>query len=149
MAGEISSLGVKFGYAVETTAGTRPTTFTDIPDVKSIPAIDSTREGLDCTPLSETMYRRYVQGLADPGNDFAIVANDTTAFRTAWNTLVSADEALTGGKVTWFCIEIPDRDKFYLAGKPSPLGWNGAEVNTVQELTAHITPSNVVGYASA
>lgn len=147
MANEISSAGITIGYAVETTAGTMPSAFTDIPDITSLPALDSTPEGLDCTPLSETNYIRYTPGLADPGNDFAITANDTPAFRTAWNAAVTAADALTDGKSMWFEIAIPNRPKFHLSGVPAPLGWNGAEVNSVQQLTAHITPNVISGFA--
>ena len=150
MAGEMITAGIKIYYAVEGTAGTQPTTITtEIPDITSIPAIDSAPEGLECTPLSETGWKRYVNGLKDPGNDIAIVANDTTAFRTAWATLVTA--AATGAssnKATWFKIAIPNRDSFYFKGMPGDLGFNGAEINSVAQLTAHIVPNGVVGFAA-
>ena len=42
MAGEITSAGIKFCYKAETNAGTKPTgAFTEIPDVISLPAMDS------------------------------------------------------------------------------------------------------------
>ncbi len=150
MASEMTTAGIKIYYAVETNAGTQPQTITtEIPDITSIPAIDSAPEGLECTPLSELSWKRYVSGLKDPGSDIALVANDTSAFRTAWATLVSA--AATGastGKSTWFKITIPNRDSFYFKGMPGDLGFNGAEVNNVAQLTAHIVPNGVVGFAA-
>ena len=55
---EITSAGIKIKYAVETTAGTKPSSFTEIPDVISLPAMDSAPEALECTPLSETEWKR-------------------------------------------------------------------------------------------
>lgn len=151
MANEISTAGIKVYYAVETTAGTQPTTFsTEIPDITSIPAMDSAPEGLDCTPLSEPTWRRYCQGLKDPGSDFAMTANDTTTFRTAWEGLITA--AATGkasGKATWYKIQIPNRPYFAFSGDPAPLGMNGYEVNNVAQLQAHITPTKVAGWVAS
>ena len=59
MAGEMTTAGIKLKYIVEATAGTRPTSgYTEIPDVISLPAMDSAPEALECTPLSETVWKR-------------------------------------------------------------------------------------------
>ena len=59
MAGEITSAGIKLKYKVEATAGTKPTSsYIEIPDVISLPAMDSAPEALECTPLSETAWKR-------------------------------------------------------------------------------------------
>lgn len=150
MANEMSTAGIKIYYAVEATAGTQPSSITtEIPDVTSLPAIDSAPEGLECTPLANTVWKSYTSGLKDPGNDIAIVVNDTSAFRTAWATLCTASAtAAASSKATWFKIAIPNRDSFYFTGVPGDLGFNGAEVNSVAQLTAHIIPNTVAGYAS-
>ena len=55
MANELSTNGIKIYYASETTAGTKPTSgWTEIPDVVSIPAIGSTPDTIEITPLAET-----------------------------------------------------------------------------------------------
>ncbi len=145
MASEMTTAGIKFYYASVTAGSAQPSTIsTEIPDVTSIPAIDSAPEGLECTPLSEATWKRYVNGLKDPGSDIAIVANDTTAFRTAWNTTVT--DAAT--KDIWYKISIPGRDSFIFKGTPGDLGFNGAEINSVAQLTGHIVPNVVVGFAS-
>ena len=62
MALEFNTIGVKIGYVVETTAGSRPTSgITNIPDIKEIPAIESTPSQLEVTNLVDT-HRRYVGG---------------------------------------------------------------------------------------
>ena len=59
MANEISTAGILLKYAVETTAGTRPTTgFTQIPNVKSIPEFNAEPSNLEVTDLSDTVWKR-------------------------------------------------------------------------------------------
>ena len=58
MALEFNTIGVKLKYAVETSAGTRPTSgYTQIPDIKSTPAIDINPNKIEVTNL-EDEYRR-------------------------------------------------------------------------------------------
>lgn len=149
MASEMSTAGIKVYYNIAATQPALNAITTEIPDITSLPAMDSAPEGLECTPLSETTWKRYVDGLKDPGNDFAMTANDTTAFRTAWNTLKTAYETDKATKTAWFKIAIPNRDAFVFSGIPGTLGFNGAEVNSVAQLQAHITPSSVVGYVAS
>ena len=151
MAGEITSAGIKVKYCVETTAGTKPTSgFTEIPDVISLPALDSAPESLECTPLSETTWKRYVLGLKDPGSSVDIEANDTTAFRTAWTAMATASATgKASNKATWFEIYIPGRDSFYFTGEPSDLGFAGASVNSVQTIHGYVVPNVISGFASA
>ena len=151
MAGEITSAGIKVKYCVETTSGTKPTSgYTEIPDVISLPALDSAPEALECTPLSETVWKRYVLGLKDPGSSVDIEANDTSAFRTAWTTMATASAtAKASNKATWFEIYIPGRDSFYFTGAPADLGFSGASVNSVQTIHGYVVPNVISGFASA
>lgn len=54
MANEISTAGIQIGYAVETTAGTRPSTFTNIPNVKTIGDMNPEPSTYEVTDLSDT-----------------------------------------------------------------------------------------------
>ena len=59
MALELSTSGVLLKYAVESTAGTRPTTgYTQVPNIKSIPDFNPEPESLEVTDLSDTEWRR-------------------------------------------------------------------------------------------
>ena len=151
MAGEITTAGIKLKYIVEATAGTRPTSgYTEIPDVISLPAMDSAPEALECTPLSETVWKRYVLGLKDPGSNVDIEANDTTSFRTAWaNMMTASATAKASSKATWFEIAIPGRDSFYFSGDPAALGFAGASINSVMTIHGYVVPNVVSGFASA
>ena len=150
MALEMNTIGVKIGYCVETSAGSRPTSgYTNIPDIKEIPGIESTPSQLEVTNLVDT-HRRYIPGVIDSGNDFALTANLTAALKTAWESLISAEAtAWASGKSTWFEISIPNFDSFYFAGRPTELGASQLGVDAVIEASLHIIPNQIGGWATA
>ena len=150
MANEISTAGVLLKYKVETTAGTKPTgAFTTIPNIVSTGGINSEPDNLEVTDLSDTVWRRYIPGLKDPGGAITFTANLTSAFKTAWETLVSADAALTGGKQTWFEIMVPGIGSFYFVGKPDALGINAYDINSVNQVDVHIVPNTISGWGTS
>ena len=150
MALEFNTIGVKLKYCVETSAGTRPTSgYTEIPDIKSTPAIDINPNKLQVTNLVDR-YHRYIDGVKDVGDDFPFTANLTADLKTKWATLVTnAGSAYASGKSTWFEISIPNFDSFYFAGKPSELGVNEMGVDAVIEATLHVIPNQIAGWATA
>ena len=64
---------------------------------------------------------------------------------------MSAYAALTGGKTMWFEIayQTSDMDSFFFPGEPLPLGFGGAEVDSVLENNANIAPTGDYVFASA
>lgn len=153
MANAVSTAGMLLKYAVETTKGTMPTTgFTAIPGCKAIPALFNEPNTLQSTPLSATKNHTYIEGLGDSGGAIAITVNDYDEFRTAWEACVTAYEGLTGGKEMWFEIAYPtdsELDSFYFPGKPLPLGFGGADVDSVLENNANIVPTGDYKFAAA
>lgn len=150
MALEMNTIGVKIGYAIEASAGTRPTTgYANIPDVKSIPEINLSPSQLEVTNLVDRT-KRYIPGVQDPGSDFAITANLTTTLKTAWASLCTAsDTAWTAGKSTWFEVSIPSFESFYFAGRPVALGLSAQGVDAVEEANLHIVPNQIHGWNTA
>lgn len=150
MALELSTIGVKFKYAVESTAGTKPSAFTEITNIISLGEMNAQPDQLDCTDLSDT-WRRYIAGVKDTGGDFQVGANLTVAFKTAWEALVAASAtAREAGKDTWFEIEFPGGlTSFYFTGEPVDLGTPSIEVNQVLQATAHIVPNTISGWAAS
>lgn len=144
MAIRLSTAGVTLNYAVETTAGTRPTTgYTKVPEIKSIPELNPEPESFETTTLEETEYKTYISGLKDLGGALSFTANLNEDSIAAWDTAVTAYEtAATTGKEMWFCIIIPGMaDALYFKGQPSPMGLPGMEVSSVLETTVYITPT--------
>lgn len=149
MAIELSSAGVSVQYAVEATAGTRPTAgYTKIPGIKSTPDLNPENSALDVTDLGDTEYKRYIAGLKDVGGTIAFTANNTEAFHTAWATIVSAYEtAIESDKGMWFAIVIPGLTKaFYMKVEPKELGLNAIEVDSVLEIDAYVAPQQIIGW---
>lgn len=151
MANELSTAGVLVKYLVEATAGVRPTTgYTTIPNIKSTPDLNPEPSSLEVTDLSDTEWKRYIPGLKDPGGALSFMANNTTAFQTAWATLVSAyGTAKASNKSIWFEIMVPGlTNSFFFAGIPSSLGLSGMEVDSPAEVNAYVTPNQVTGWAT-
>lgn len=151
MALEISTAGVLLKYAPEATAGTRPTTgYTVIPNIKETPDFNPEPSTLDVTDLSDLVWKRYIAGLKDPGGALAFTANLTSAFKTAWETLVTEYEtAVASSKSVWFEIMVPTVGSFYFSGIPSELGINGMSVDEVAETDVYITPNQIEGWGTS
>ena len=151
MALELSTAGVSLKYAVETTAGTRPTaSYTAVPNIKETPDFNPEPSTLEVTDLSDTVWKRYIAGLKDPGGALSFTANLTSAFKTAWETLVTAyTTGIASSKATWFEINVPTVGSFYFAGIPSALGINGMSVDEVAEVSVYITPNQIHGWDTA
>lgn len=153
MANAVSTAGMFVKYAVESTAGTRPTTgYTTIPGVKAIPSLWNEPNMLQSTPLSATKNHTYIEGLGDNGGAITLTVNDESTFRTAWEACITAYTGLTGGKKMWFEIAYQDGsglESFYFPGEPLALGFGGAEVDSVLENNANIAPQGDFEFAAA
>ena len=140
----LSTAGVIVGYAVETTANTRPTTgYTAIPDLKEVPDFNPEPETHEATDLEETEYKFYVQGLKDVGGALGFLANFTQKLQDEWGNLVEAYEAAAAeGKRVWFEIKHPGLAKsVFFPGQPAAMGLPGMSVNGILETTVYITPN--------
>ena len=148
MALEISTAGVLLKYKEESTAGTRPTTgYVTVPNIKETPDLNPEPNSLEVTDLSDTVWKRYILGLRDPGGALSFTANLTSGFKTAWATLISAyNTAKAASKAVWFEIMVPTIGSFYFAGIPSDLGLNGMSVDEVAEITVYIAPNQIHGW---
>ena len=145
MAINLSTAGIKLKYAVEATAGTRPTSgYTAISGAKSTPSMNPSPDTLETTTLDELEYKTYIDGLKDLGGALEFTFNLTQQLVEEWEALMTAYEtAKATGKATWFVIDIPGlTNAFYFTGNPSNMGIPEASVNAVLEITNYITPTN-------
>ena len=141
----ISTAGVTFGYAVEATKGTRPTTgYIVIPDIKEIPEMNPEPETIETTTLAETEFKTYIEGLKDLGGALSFLANYTTELETAWSALVTAYKtAQAAEKSVWFEVKHPKLEKaVFFTGQPSAMGLPAMAVGNVLETNLYITPTN-------
>lgn len=151
----ISTAGIRLWYAVETTAGARPTTasaYTEVREPVSIPAINETPNTIDATSLNETRNHVYVDGLNDSGGAVSITANFSQVLLDQWNDeIIAAYEAgIASGKNMWFAITIPNFTKaFYMEAKPAKIGLPSAEVDSAFQSSLPIIPTGDMDWYEA
>lgn len=114
----ISTLGITFGFGVETTTGEKPTTFTQLNRINSIGGITIENEQIDASALEDEV-SRYVQGRADTGGSFSVTVNFTPETKNEWSDLISQYKDLGSGLRMWFETIIPGFDEaFFVVAQP-------------------------------
>lgn len=148
---DLSTAGIQFAYAVETTAGTKPSAFTDIPGVKAIPEMNPEPSTLETTSLNAKVWKTYIAGLKDTGGALGLTFNDNDEFQAAWEAFKAAfDTGKVSNLATWVEFYIPGKTKaFYMTVDVSDIGFGGAEVDSVLENTGYIVPNGNIGWETA
>lgn len=114
----ISTLGITFGYGTETIAGEKPTTFTQLHRINAIGGITIENEQIDASAV-EDLVSRYVRGRGDTGGSFPVTVNFTSETKEEWSSVITAYNALNGGKRMWFETIIPGfDDAFFVVAEP-------------------------------
>lgn len=151
MAISLSTAGILFGYAVESTAGTKPTAFTQIERAMSLPSLNPSPENIDVTPLDATEWKEYINGLKDTGGAMAIKFALNDSFQETWAKFVEAYQTgKAANKAAWCEFYIPGMKKaFFFTCEPAPLGFGGAEVSAHLEIEAYVTPTGKIGWETA
>lgn len=137
----LTTAGVTFGYAVETSKGVRPTTgYKLVPDILSTPDFNVSPEILDTTKLSETKNKTGTPGLTDYGGAVEFEALHTTELMEVWDELIEAYEAAKAeDKSVWFEIIHPDLPKSEcFTGIPSKMGLGAMAVNEVLKTKLYV-----------
>lgn len=134
----ISTLGITFGYGVETTAGTKPTAFTQLTRINSIGGITIENEQIDASAI-EDLTSRYVQGRADTGGSFPVGINLTPETLKEWTTLMSAYQtAKAAGLRMWFETIIPGFEEAFFAVAQPPTAIPQPEIAQNELLVAEM-----------
>lgn len=135
----VSTLGVKFGYGIETTTGTKPTTFNQLTRISAIGSISLETENIDASTL-EDLVTRYVAGRQDSGGTWTVTVNLTDDTIKEWEDLITAsDAAYKESKSTWFQIESPYLDKAFFVTAQVPLKIPVPEFGSNEVLTVEMT----------
>lgn len=116
---DLTTLGVTFGYGVETTAGTKPTKFTQLKRCNSIPEINLEQEQIDVSALEDKI-TQYASGRQDTGGTWSPVFNVGEETISALQTMMDdAKTASAANKKTWFEVIIPGLAKaFFVIATP-------------------------------
>ena len=107
----LTTLGVTFGYGIETTAGQKPATWTRLEEASSIGGISLDTEQIDVSVL-EDYVTHYAAGRQDTGGTWEIEfimdpQKSVAQIKTLYEASATAKEA---GKATWFQVQFPDMD---------------------------------------
>ena len=140
----LSTIGVKLGIQIESTAGTKPTTFKFYENCYTISGSTNEADTIDVTPLDETVARRYVKGLGDSGGSKTIgfFLDPQAGIIDDWNTLKAAAEAARAeGKACWGEVWFPGVPKaYFFTFEPGEIPLSDVSVAAATELEI----SNVV-----
>lgn len=117
----LSTLGIKFGYGVETTAGTKPAAFTWLERCNNISGIELSTEQIDASAL-EDLVTKYVAGRQDTGGTWTVTFNLTAEVVTQLEAMISAystGQSQSTPLNTWFEVWSPNQTKaFFVVAQP-------------------------------
>ena len=117
----LSTLKVKFGYAVESTAGTQPTSFKWLERCNNISGIELPVETIDASALEDEV-TKYIAGRQDTGGEWSVTFNFTAEVRARLEEMISdynTGKSQSTPLNTWFEVWHPTLDKaFYVVAEP-------------------------------
>lgn len=115
----LSTLGITFGYGVETTASTKPSAFSQLTRINSIGGISITPETIDASALEDDV-EQSVAGRASTGGTWEVVINYTPETATEWSNLITAYNTAHASQLQmWFEVIVPGMtDAFFVIAEP-------------------------------
>ena len=134
----ISTLGITFGYGVEETADTKPTTLKQLTRINSIGGITIENEQIDASAL-EDVVTRYTQGRGDTGGNFTVTVNFTPETKEEWTEVIEAyNTAKESNLSLWFETIIPGfSEAFFVIAEP-PTAIPAPEIGQNELLTVEM-----------
>ena len=146
----LSTLGIIFGWGVETTAGTKPASFKQLTRINSIGGITIENEQIDASAL-EDLVSRYIQGRGDTGGSFPVSVNATPETYAEWEEVIEAyNTAKETGKRIWFETIIPgfEEAEFVVAQPPTKIPSPEKTQNELLVVEMNLTIEEFIGMDS-
>lgn len=115
----LSTLGVTFGYGIETTAGEKPATFTQLELASNIGGITLDTEQIDVSAL-EDYVTQYAAGRQDTGGTWEIefIMDPNKSVTQIQQLYTASAAAKAAGKATWFEVIFPSmNDAFFVVAE--------------------------------
>lgn len=136
----LASLGIRLGYAVESTKGTKPTAFTGLTRINTVGGITVDPEAIDASALEDPITRN-IKGRAETGGSWPVTVNITNDTIAEWTTLIAAYKALTDGKRMWFELYHPELEKafFVIAQPPEDIPMPESSQNALWTVDMNLT----------
>lgn len=115
----LASLGVTFGFGVESTVGVKPSSFKQLTRINSIGGISITPETIDASAL-EDYVERSIAGRGSTGGSWSVTVNTTPETLAEWKKVIADYKtAKASGVRMWFEIIIPGiSDAFFVVAQP-------------------------------
>lgn len=110
----LTTLGVTFSYGIETTKGTKPTTFTQLEEASSIGGISLDTEQIDVSALEDYL-TQYAAGRQDTGGTWEIefIMDPDKSVKQIKELYSKSKTAKSSGLATWFQVTFPDMDEAF------------------------------------
>lgn len=119
---DLTTIGVKVGYAVETVKGTKPAAFTWLKRCKAVGGINLEQDRIDVTALEDKV-KQYAEGVADTGGSWPLtfgMNDDVITALEAFKTASATGKA--DGLATWVNVWFPGLKKsFFVKATPPAL----------------------------
>lgn len=147
----ISTVGVVFSYAVETTAGSKPTGFTKLNRINSIDEFSIDLEQIDSSALEDEQEKNIAGRDGNPGSR-NVTVNLTNETLAEWETLISSfNTAKAAGKATWFQVKTPNLTKaeFFTAEPPKKVPGPGYDQNGLLTTQIPLMVNSYEGFGTA
>ncbi len=112
----LTTLGVTVAWGLETTAGQKPATFTQLEECSSIGGIDLDTEQIDVSAL-EDYVTHYAAGRQDTGGDWTLsfIMDPDKSISQIKALYTASAAARQSGLATWFEVMFPDMsDAFFV-----------------------------------
>lgn len=143
----VSTLGSLTGWAIEATAGTKPTSFKLLHRVNASDEIAIETETIDASSL-EDMVERTIAGRGSTGGTFGVTVNVTDETITEWEEIIEEYEtAKASGKAMWYEEYFPSLQKafFTKVEPPTIIPKPAREQNGLLTVTMTMTINEYVG----
>lgn len=142
----VSSLGITFSYGVETTAGTKPTSFKLLTRINEIGEVTVEPETIDASAL-EDYTTRNIAGRDTISETMTVTVNKTDDTIEEWEQVIAAYKALDTGKRMWFQTITPGFSKaeFVVAQPPSTLPLSAKSQNELLTMEINLTVEEMIG----
>lgn len=137
----LSTLGVKFGYAAETSQGVKPSAFKWLERCNQIAGIALSTEQIDASALEDYITKN-IAGRQDTGGTWAVTFNLTGDTTTQLEDMISAyNTAKAADKQMWFEVWHPTMTKgfFVIAEPPQVLPMPEFGQNSLQTIEVTLT----------
>jgi hypothetical protein len=144
----LSSLGITFGYGVETVAGEKPTKFTQLTRINELGDAAAEPEAIDASAL-EDFYTRNISGRTTVSDTYTVTVNLTPDTLAEWEKVLEEYKKLEGTcKSMWFETITPGFTKaeFIKAQPPSVLPVASKGQNELLTVEINLILEDLVGF---